>query len=719
MNNLKNFDWSHRALYKMVFMFSCAVKSRYLSFPIRPYFVNRKFAFSVFMPFLFYFFPGILSAQSPGGVSSELRLWLKANSSVFKNAGTTSAANNDSVQQWNDQSGNSFNAKNAGNLQYSALSAAYKTGVKPIYKTSNSNFYPSLNFGGSSTVSELNLGSNFPSASSAKTGYTIIVIATPSKTNARNFMTDVGAYATNEIGLMLGTDGAGFYNPTNFGGAGTNSVATSASTSTLLRCVTPFGSSLSSNLYANGVKIFGSTTSVMSIDSNDISWAATYSAGNEAIEYTPFVIGRMAKAGSGSYTSRYFSGDINEAIVYSSSLAASDIVKIESYLALKYGITLGSTSNAMSYYASDWNGTTGTKIWPADVTYQNDVFGLGKDNNSGLAQSQANSMNSGNGSGTGQSGKGNLVLSSVNSLSDKQFLVIGNDAGSLTEQTIVSGQAPIIVVGSKRVGRTWKVMNTGSVGAANLSIDMMGLTFSGGSNTSYYRLMVNNSSSNFGTGTTSIISASSITGNLINFSSVTFSNNNVFTLITYDPLLLPLVWLNFNAFKAQGNALLHWETTDEVNVSKFEVEQATDGINFEKIGTVIAENSPNNHAYSFSQTNPAPGLNFYRIKQVDIDGSYHYSEIKEISFDVTDDQIKILHNPVLSNQLEISISSASMKKADLRIFDMNGNCVLHSHISLQKGDNREILSVPSDTGTYMVQLLSGGKTKVIQFVKMK
>jgi type IX secretion system substrate protein len=670
--------------------------------------------------FYFLFFPCLLSAQSPGGVSGELRLWLRAGSSAFKDSGITNAMNNDSVQQWNDQSGNSFNATNAGNIQYSALSAGYTTGVKPIYKTGNSNFYSSLNFGGNNTVSELNLGSNFPSASSAKTGYTLIVIATPSKANSRNFITDVGAYAKTDIGLMLGTDGAGYFNPTNFGGAGTNSTATTASTSTLLRFVTTFGSSLNSTLYANGAKIFGSITSVTSIDTNDISWASTYSAGNEPTEYTPFVIGRMAKAGSGNYTSRYFTGDINEVIVYSSSLAASDIVKIESYLALKYGVTLGTASNVMNYYASDWNGTTGTKIWPADTTYQNDVFGIGRDNNSGLMQSQANSMNSGSGNGAGQSGKGNLVLSTGSTLSDKQFVAIGNDAGSLTEQTILSGQAPTMVIGSKRVARTWKVMNTGSVGAINLSIDMTGLSFSGGNNATYYALMVNNSSSNFGAGVTNLISASSISGNLINFNGINLSNNNVFTLITsYNTIILPLQWLNFNAYSIQGKALLEWSTMDEATILQFDIEQAIDSISFAKIGSVSAVNSLNTTSYSFSQANPALCENYYRVKEVSIDGSYRYSETKELSFGINSNQIKILKNPVLSDQVDISISSTSNKKACVRIVDMNGKCILNTNLILQKGDNREIFTAPTNAGVYMIQLLSSGTTDMIKFVRVK
>ncbi len=80
------------------------------------------------------------------------------------------------------------------------------------------------------------------------------------------------------------------------------------------------------------------------------------------------------------------------------SLNAGNQNKVESYLAVKYGTTLGYKANPITYRASD-----STIIWPASTTYQTDVFGIGTDSTSGLAQKQSNSVNSGSGDGTGQS----------------------------------------------------------------------------------------------------------------------------------------------------------------------------------------------------------------------------------------------------------------------------------------------------------------------------
>src|SRR5438034_112705 len=78
------------------------------------------------------------SQTGPGGVGNSTSniLWLKADASVYNDAGVTQSANNDIVQQWNDQSGNGINA-----FQGTA-------GTKPAYKTNSINGKPVLSFDG-------------------------------------------------------------------------------------------------------------------------------------------------------------------------------------------------------------------------------------------------------------------------------------------------------------------------------------------------------------------------------------------------------------------------------------------------------------------------------------------------------------------------------------------------------------------------------------------
>jgi predicted esterase len=225
-----------------------------------------------------------------------------------------------------------------------------------------------------------------------------------------------------------------------------------------------------------------------------------------------------------------FDGKVAEVIYYlDANITAAQQNKIESYLALKYGLTLGTGSFIPNYTASD-----GSIFWSANPVYHNDIFGIGTDNASGLRQAISNSMNTGSGNGTGQSRKGNLVLKANGPLADRSFLVIGHTTGTLTEQ---STDLPANTAGANRLTREWKVVNTGGVSNVNMSFDTIGLTLSGGANLNNFRLLIDNDGDgNFTTGTVTNITASGVTGKKINFNNINLPNNAVFTFSSLAPI---------------------------------------------------------------------------------------------------------------------------------------------------------------------------------------
>jgi pimeloyl-ACP methyl ester carboxylesterase len=224
-----------------------------------------------------------------------------------------------------------------------------------------------------------------------------------------------------------------------------------------------------------------------------------------------------------------FDGQVAEAIYYlDGTINAAQQNKIESYLALKYGLTLGSGSFIANYTASD-----GTIFWRANPVYHNDVFGIGTDNASGLRQAISNSMNTGNGNGAGLFRKGNLVIKARTPLANGSFLVIGHTTDGLVEQ---STDLPANASGARRLAREWKVANTGNVGGVDMSFDTSGLALTGGTNLNNFRLMIDaDGDGNFTTGSVSTVAASGISGKKINFTNVSLANNAVFTFSTTAP----------------------------------------------------------------------------------------------------------------------------------------------------------------------------------------
>jgi len=135
------------------------------------------------------------------------------------------------------------------------------------------------------------------------------------------------------------------------------------------------------------------------------------------------------------------------------------------------------------------------------------------------------------------------------------------------------------------------------------------------------------------------VQLSSSLGNLVyNSNSVTAEKTSV----------LPLTWGSFTAMAGSGQVRLHWTTLQEVNTAYFTVEYSTDGRRFSDIGSIPAKgNSTVASEYSFIHTTPnTTRFNFYRLRQVDIDGRATYSAVRVVQFNTRGPAVLLYPNPV-------------------------------------------------------------------------
>ncbi|WP_340114992.1 DUF7507 domain-containing protein [Maribellus mangrovi] len=216
-----------------------------------------------------------------------------------------------------------------------------------------------------------------------------------------------------------------------------------------------------------------------------------------------------------------FIGEIPEIIYYPSALSVDDQKKVESYLDLKYGISMGNNRNAALYVNSG-----GQSIY-IGTTYKYDIFGVGKDDGSGLEQSSSNSMNTGSGNGTGQSGKCNIQIAGAASLDDGDFLIIGNDGGALSEQTT---GLPTSLSGYLRLGRQWKVKRTGDL-TNNFIFDLNGLSLIGSASSDFKLIVDVDGDGDFTTGTVTEYNGIYV-NNTLTFLALDLPDGSVFTLVT-------------------------------------------------------------------------------------------------------------------------------------------------------------------------------------------
>ena len=107
---------------------------------------------------------------------------------------------------------------------------------------------------------------------------------------------------------------------------------------------------------------------------------------------------------------------------------------------------------------------------------------------------------------------------------------------------------------------------------------------------------------------------------------------DAFGIPTYIPSsILPLSLVSFTAVSQGNSSLLSWQTATEVNTKAFIIEVSKDGSLFAAIGSVPAKGQSAN-TYTLTDLNPYKGLNYYRIKMVDRDGSFTYSPVRTVLF---------------------------------------------------------------------------------------
>ncbi len=151
---------------------------------------------------------------------------------------------------------------------------------------------------------------------------------------------------------------------------------------------------------------------------------------------------------------------------------------------------------------------------------------------------------------------------------------------------------------------------------------------------------------------------------------------------------LPLTWLSFEAEKWQDKySHLTWKTASERNVSHFEIERGQNAVDFVKVATLrAAGNTSATTTYTLNDSLPLKGFNYYRIKQVDLDGRSSYSPARLVRFDmIVDNVIRIYPNPA-KDFVNIEIPEAMRSEnVIINLVSLTGAVV--DHVKVPAGSN--------------------------------
>jgi len=156
--------------------------------------------------------------------------------------------------------------------------------------------------------------------------------------------------------------------------------------------------------------------------------------------------------------------------------------------------------------------------------------------------------------------------------------------------------------------------------------------------------------------------------------------------ITIIPTVLPITWLNFTATKNSNGVLLTWTTANETANSSYEVERSIDGVHYTTISSVTA----GAQQYYFEDVQPVVGTDYYRVKQLDGNGAYHFSVTVSIEMEKGNAVVKVYPNPA-KNVTNIQLNQ-SAKQADISLINMAGQIVYTTTISSVTAG--QVLQVP-------------------------
>lgn len=153
---------------------------------------------------------------------------------------------------------------------------------------------------------------------------------------------------------------------------------------------------------------------------------------------------------------------------------------------------------------------------------------------------------------------------------------------------------------------------------------------------------------------------------------------------------LPISLLTFTARAVNGKSILEWSAVEDPQCAYYEVERSADGEQFTALpGKIPAGMAAGNHqqGYHYEKIDamPLPGENYYRLKQYDVDGAFHYSEIKKVTY-AFDHAVQVFPNPV-EDILNLAIWSPSAAVYEIRLCDAVGRQVHAMSLLLKEGKN--------------------------------
>ncbi len=603
----------------------------------------------------------ITCVGSPGGVSSNLDVWHKAGSGVYNDAGVTAAGNGDGIQQWNDITSNNYDLSQVTSTR------------RPTLDVDGINYNAELDFDGTDDyllnsvytisgdmsyfiVAQGAGGNNTYHAVSASSGSAQAVLLTPRGGNQMRFVYRNG--------------------PSSGGGNDLDAGSTVAYGEHQISTFTRNQGSLQ-QLWING----GDNQSITASVGNYSGSVYNYSYGVLHPNLT-----------------RYLNGSIAEVVRYDTEVSATDRQKIETYLAVKYGITK----------LTDYVATSGSTIYSI-ASYANEIIGIARDDAESLMQKQSHTPDDSirvhlSTVQTTNSANGGSITNDV------AYIMMGGDNGALCATATANGEKPAGI--DSRIERELKVTNTNFSDDFNVQIQLS--SCAGTITVGDLRLLVDDDGDfsdatvySSGGGLSIGYTSGFVTVTGISTTHIPQGGTRYITIGSASPATpLPVELLSLESVCSEDKVKVRWSTASEMNIAHYELEKSKDGVNWEFLTMVEAVgNSSSVTHYQADDLSPYEMESFYRLSEENNNGEKINLGISKSVCE--EDHFKVFYNE-LSNAVFVE---SSFDIVDVKIYNSLGQIINPGVLS---GNQRQLqLGFNGfNSGVYYVQIKGENKVKM-------
>ena len=195
-----------------------------------------------------------------------------------------------------------------------------------------------------------------------------------------------------------------------------------------------------------------------------------------------------------------------------------------------------------------------------------------------------------------------------------------------------------------------------------------------------------------------------------------------------DEEITPVELISFSANRIENSALLSWQTTSELNNNGFEVERSLNKINWATIGFVKGAGTtsePQQYNFTDNMSDFSSTVIYYRLKQLDFNGSYKYSDIVQVEITPTKFELSQNYPNPFNPSTKISWQAPVSGWQTLKVYDILGNEVATLVDEYRNAGSYEVDFNPASsirnpaTGVYFYQLRVGNYIETKKMILLK